>query len=138
MLLREKVIGRVKERHSHPDAKLGDLMVAHYKWQRGRKLGKPHPLDHTLYELSVYTGEGRFGKVYECLNLTSGEINAVKQVSPSPTPYVLLPWCCQISIQEKDSSTVQTILDEINVFQRLKHKNIVKFYGVEIHHVSTE
>lgn len=47
MLLREKVIGRVKERHSHPDAKLGDLMVANYKWQRGRKLGKPHPLDHT-------------------------------------------------------------------------------------------
>ncbi len=56
MLLREKVIGRVKERHSHPDAKLGDLMVAHYKWQRGRKLGKPHPLDHTLYELCVHRG----------------------------------------------------------------------------------
>lgn len=28
-----------------------------------------------------YTGEGRFGKVYECLNLTSGEMHAVKQVS---------------------------------------------------------
>ena len=25
-------------------------------------------------------GEGKFGKVYECLNLDTGEINAVKQV----------------------------------------------------------
>ncbi len=81
--------------------------------------------------------------MYECLNLTSGETNAFKQVSHAPfycsygnKSYPLPP--DQISIQEKDSSTVQTILDEISVFQRLIHKNIVKFYGVEIHHVSAQ
>lgn len=43
----------------------------------------------------------------------------------------------QISVQEKDSSAIQTILDEIKNIQRLQHENIVKFYGVEIHHVRT-
>ena len=28
-----------------------------------------------------HAGKGRFGQVYECFNLDSGEINAVKQVS---------------------------------------------------------
>lgn len=58
--------------------------------------------------------------MYECLNLTTGEINAVKQ----------------ISIQEKDTGAIQTIVDEISNFQRLRNDYVVKFYGVEVHHVS--
>lgn len=41
-LYREKVIGHVTEcQHSslHEFAKLGNLKQAHFKWQRGRKLG---------------------------------------------------------------------------------------------------
>ena len=42
----------------------------------------------------------------------------------------------QMSIQEKDTGTLQSICDEIGIFQKVKHKNIVQFHGLEIHHVS--
>ena len=67
-----------------------------------------------------HPGEGRFGKVYECRNLDTGEMMAVKQMS----------------VQEKDTGTLQTICDEIGIFQRVNHENIVKFLGLEVHHVS--
>ena len=70
--------------------------------------------------MSVCAGEGRFGKVYECFNLSTGEINAVKQ----------------ISIQERDTNAIQAIIDEISNFQRLNNDYVVKFYGAEVHHVS--
>ena len=41
----------------------------------------------------------------------------------------------QLPIQEKDSGALQTIAEEIQLFQKVQHDNIVKFYGVEIHHV---
>lgn len=119
----------------------------------------------TLYIINLLTGKGRFGQVYECFNLESGEMNAVKQVYtckslmqlefskdliltypspvlPPPTPpsfpphSPLLPHLSQIPIQEKDSGALQTIAEEIQLFQKVQHENIVKFYGVEIHHVS--
>ena len=42
----------------------------------------------------------------------------------------------QMSVQEKDTGTLQTICDEIGIFQRVNHENIVKFLGLEVHHVS--
>ena len=48
--------------------------------------------------------------------------------------YSSLPFL-QIPIQEKDSGALQTIAEEIQLFQKVQHENIVKFYGVEIHHV---
>ena len=94
--------------------------------------------------------------MYECLNLDTGEINAVKQVSNiPPVMYHDLSVTCvlkvvfhlslslslplplsQLSIQEKDTSAIETIVHEISLFQKLNHPNIVKFYGVEVHHVS--
>ena len=46
MLHTEKVIGRVLATQSttQSDAKLDNLMVTHFKWQRGRKLGN---VDHS-------------------------------------------------------------------------------------------
>ena len=52
------------------------------------------------------------------MNLDTGEMMAVKQ----------------ISFQE-DSGTLQTIVDEVAIFQKVKHENIVGFHGLEIHHV---
>ena len=58
--------------------------------------------------------------MYECRNLDTGEMMAVKQMS----------------VQEKDTGTLQTICDEIGIFQKVSHENIVQFHGLEIHHVS--
>ena len=58
--------------------------------------------------------------MYECRNLDTGEMMAVKQMS----------------VQEKDSGTLQSICDEIGIFQKVSHRNIVQFHGLEIHHVS--
>ena len=84
-----------------------------------------HPHPHTLTPSHPpcapcdLPGEGRFGKVYECHNLDTDEMMAIKQMS----------------VQEKDTGTLQTICDEIGIFQ-VSHKNIVQFHGLEVHHVS--
>ena len=52
------------------------------------------------------------------MNLDTGEMMAVKQ----------------ISVQE-DSGTLQAIVDEIAIFQKVKHENVVRFHGLEVHHV---
>ena len=85
----------------HDVAVLNHLRTTNFKWQRGRQLGKlfdvdvytPIPVRNGLGVSSVFhvlavllcflimcTGKGRFGQVYECFNLDTGEINAVKQV----------------------------------------------------------
>jgi mitogen-activated protein kinase kinase kinase 4 len=92
-LCKSRIIGRVKSTQPSSHQPL--------KWQRGTKLG-----------------EGRFGKVYECRNLDTGEMMAVKQMS----------------VQEKDSGTLQTICDEIGIFQKVSHENIVQFHGLKVYH----
>ncbi len=42
----------------------------------------------------------------------------------------------QVSLQDKDSKDIETIIDEIENFQKLRSDYIVKFYGAEVHHVS--
>ena len=42
----------------------------------------------------------------------------------------------QMSVQEKDSGTLQTIRDEIGIFQKVSHENIVQFHGLKVYHVS--
>ena len=36
----------------------------------------------------------------------------------------------QMSVQEKDIGTLQTICDEIGIFQKVSHENIVQFHGL--------
>ena len=78
----------MKDKTSSSDkgAKLKKLRQTNFKWQLGRKLGGSIIYD-TCFSCSLhyfvhffFVGQGSFGKVYECLNRTTGEINAVKQV----------------------------------------------------------
>jgi mitogen-activated protein kinase kinase kinase 4 len=73
---------------------------------------------HFKWQRGRKLGEGRFGKVYECRNQDTGEMMAVKQMS----------------VQEKDSGTLQTICDEIGIFQKVSHENIVQFHGLKVYH----
>ena len=62
-------------------------------------------------------GEGRFGKVYTAVNNSTGELIAMKE----------------IHLQPNDHRAVKETIDEIRTFEGIKHKNIVRYYGVEIH-----
>ena len=41
----------------------------------------------------------------------------------------------KISLQEKSHSTIRDILSEIQTFLKIRHRNIVRLHGVEIHKV---
>ncbi|RWS22099.1 hypothetical protein B4U80_05313, partial [Leptotrombidium deliense] len=62
-------------------------------------------------------GEGRFGKVYTAVNNSTGELIAMKE----------------IHLQPNDHRSVKEAIDEIKTFEGIKHPNLVKYYGVEIH-----
>ena len=47
-----------------------------------------------------------------------------------------LSLCLQVSLQDKDSKDIETIIEEIENFQKVRSEYIVKFYGAEVHHVS--
>lgn len=71
-----------------------------FPWQRGFKIG-----------------EGRFGKVYTCVNNLTGELIAMKE----------------IHLQYNDNRAIKETIDEIMIFEGIKHPNLVKYFGVEIH-----
>lgn len=71
-----------------------------FPWQRGFKIG-----------------EGRFGKVYTCVNNLTGELIAMKE----------------IHLQYNDNRAIKETIDEIFIFEGIKHPNLVKYFGVEIH-----
>ncbi|CAM1305295.1 MAP3K4 (predicted) [Pycnogonum litorale] len=62
-------------------------------------------------------GEGRFGKVYTVVNNNTGELIAMKEI-------VLPPG---------DHKVIKEVADEIYIFERIQHKHLVKYYGVEVH-----
>ncbi|XP_023209665.1 mitogen-activated protein kinase kinase kinase 4-like [Centruroides sculpturatus] len=62
-------------------------------------------------------GEGRFGKVYTAVNNLTGELIAMKE----------------IRLQPNDHRAIKEAMDEIRTFEGIKHPNIVRYYGVEIH-----
>ena len=85
-LKKDKRIGHVTTHETsapHDMAVLNQLRTTNFKWQRGRQLGKwlCYEVMSTHVDQPVLsTGKGRFGQVFECFNLDTGEINAVKQV----------------------------------------------------------
>ena len=64
-------------------------------------------------------GAGAFGRVYMGMNLESGELMAVKQVSMSE---------CEVSRREDH---VRALENEVAVLRRLRHVNIVRYLGTE-------
>lgn len=64
-------------------------------------------------------GVGQSGIVYACVNLDSGEMMAMKEIQYKPN----------------DLQTIKALADEIANIEGIKHENLVKFYGVELHKV---
>ena len=67
----------------------------------------------------IFTGQGQFGKVYTAVNIDSGELLAMKQITS----------------QHNDHKTIKAIADEIKIFEGILHPNLVRYYGVEVHRV---
>jgi mitogen-activated protein kinase kinase kinase 4 len=70
----------------------------------------------------IKIGQGGFGKVYTAVNNTTGELMAMKE----------------IPIQPGETREVKRVAEELKIFEGIKHRNLVKYYGVEIHRVSRQ
>jgi mitogen-activated protein kinase kinase kinase len=77
-----------------------------FKWMKGQLIGK-----------------GTFGRVYLGMNITTGELIAVKQVEVNP----------KAAGQDKDKikELVKSLDQEIDTMQHLDHPNIVQYLGCE-------
>ncbi|XP_063089167.1 mitogen-activated protein kinase kinase kinase 4 isoform X5 [Cavia porcellus] len=62
-------------------------------------------------------GEGQYGKVYTCISVDTGELMAMKE----------------IRFQPNDHKTIKETADELKIFEGIKHSNLVRYFGVELH-----
>lgn len=62
-------------------------------------------------------GEGQYGKVYTCISVDTGELMAMKE----------------IRFQPNDHKTIKETADELKIFEGIKHPNLVRYFGVELH-----
>ncbi|VEN46850.1 unnamed protein product [Callosobruchus maculatus] len=69
------------------------------------------------WQRGIKIGQGRFGKVYTAVNNNTGEMMAVKE----------------IPLAHNDSTTVKRIAEEMKILEGIVHKNLVRYYGVEVH-----
>uniref|UniRef100_A0A8C9CC65 Mitogen-activated protein kinase kinase kinase 4 n=1 Tax=Phocoena sinus TaxID=42100 RepID=A0A8C9CC65_PHOSS len=67
--------------------------------------------------ISQTKGEGQYGKVYTCINVDTGELMAMKE----------------IRFQPNDHKTIKETADELKIFEGIKHPNLVRYFGVELH-----
>ncbi|GLT35922.1 hypothetical protein SLA2020_103350 [Shorea laevis] len=72
------------------------------RWKKGRRLGR-----------------GTFGDVYEGFNSESGEMCAMKEVA-------------LVSDDAKSKESARQLMQEIAMLSRLRHPNIVQYYGSEM------
>ncbi|KAI5740029.1 hypothetical protein M8J77_026399 [Diaphorina citri] len=63
-------------------------------------------------------GQGRFGKVYTAVNNETGELVAMKEIQLH---------------KQNDARFVKDMLVELRILEGINQKNLVKYYGVEIH-----
>lgn len=80
--------------------------------------GKPGTVNWVKGEL---IGKGSYGRVYIALNVTTGDMMAVKQVELPAT-----------EIERHDSrqqGMIKALRDEIELLKGLEHKNIVAYLG---------
>lgn len=64
-------------------------------------------------------GQGRFGKVYTAVNNSTGELMAMKEIPITPG----------------ETRAIRRVAEELKIFEGIKHKHLVRYYGVEIHRV---
>ncbi|KAL3279949.1 hypothetical protein HHI36_017455 [Cryptolaemus montrouzieri] len=69
------------------------------------------------WQRGIKIGQGRFGKVYTAVNNSTGEMMAVKE----------------IPLQPNDNLTLKRLADEMKILEGIIHKNLVKYYGIEVH-----
>ncbi|KAK0064372.1 mitogen-activated protein kinase kinase kinase 4 isoform X1 [Biomphalaria pfeifferi] len=69
------------------------------------------------WQRGIKIGEGQFGKVYTAVNINTGELMAMKEMK----------------FQPNDQQSLKEICDEIKNFEGINHKNLVRYYGVEVH-----
>ncbi|CAL1534129.1 unnamed protein product [Lymnaea stagnalis] len=69
------------------------------------------------WQRGIKIGEGQFGKVYTAVNINTGELMAMKEMK----------------FQPNDQQSLKESCDEIKNFEGINHKNLVKYYGVEVH-----
>ncbi|CAG5116904.1 unnamed protein product [Candidula unifasciata] len=69
------------------------------------------------WQRGIKIGEGQFGKVYTAVNINTGELMAMKEMK----------------FQPNDQQSLKEICDEIKNFEGINHKNLVKYFGVEVH-----
>lgn len=43
----------------------------------------------------------------------------------------------EIALQHNDHRTIRNIAEELRILEGIRHNNLVKYYGIEIHRVST-
>ncbi len=100
--------------------------------------------------LFVIKGEGQYGKVYTCINVDTGELMAMKEVRiqariiqfskrllrSSGSSFTLFFFAFnQIRFQPNDHKTIKETADELKIFEGIKHPNLVRYFGVELHRV---
>uniref|UniRef100_A0A914WZV5 Protein kinase domain-containing protein n=1 Tax=Plectus sambesii TaxID=2011161 RepID=A0A914WZV5_9BILA len=76
--------------------------------------GKRAPFKWQRLEKKI--GSGKFGTVYVVMNLQSGELLAMKQLKI-----------------DRNHRAMKSLVDEVENLERLKHPNLVRYYGVEVH-----
>merc|ERR1719329_2133577 len=76
---------------------------------------KKHPIFNNEWEILSSLGEGNTSKVYKARNLKSGEFVALKLLREE--------------FLTRDSSSIKSVEQEIQILQGLKHDNIVNILG---------
>ncbi|EEZ98383.1 mitogen-activated protein kinase kinase kinase 4 [Tribolium castaneum] len=69
------------------------------------------------WQRGIKIGQGRFGKVYTAVNNKTGEMMAVKE----------------LPLQHNDTHTIKRVGEEMKILEGIVHRNLVRYYGVEIH-----
>lgn len=116
----DRIVSKIKEVEHSRNLKL----------QKGRVIGKvTNKKSEVSYHINTRKvtfhwqkgnkiGEGQFGKVYCAVNMDTGELMAMKEMKFSTA---------DMQAHFKD------IIDEIKTFEGINHRNLVKYYGVEVH-----